>query len=69
MARGLTTEQPRDIAHSRGLSVEQVHRRFIRYRDVNESAFFAPLDISGITAVLPPLPVVVDTAVAQSYNN
>jgi len=33
-----------DRASSRGLSVEQVRKRFIRYKDINESFFFAPGD-------------------------
>jgi len=30
-----------DVAKSRGLSVEQVRKRFIRYKDIQESFFFA----------------------------
>src|SRR5947209_642233 len=44
MPVGLSLENVRDVARSRGLSVEQVRRRFIRYRDIadGETAFFAP---------------------------
>jgi hypothetical protein len=43
--RGLAPEDEFvDVAKSRGLSVEQVRKRFIRYKDVNEAFFFAPGD-------------------------
>jgi len=40
--RGLDLEDEFvDVAKSRGLSVEQVRKRVIRYKDINEVAFFA----------------------------
>ena len=58
--RGLATEQIVDVAKTRGLSQEQIRKRFIRYRDINESAFFGnPVD--PIITIFVDIPEVVMT--------
>ena len=50
--RGLAPDQFVDVAKSRGLSVEQVRKRFIHYKDISEASFFAPGD-TVVAAVAP----------------
>ena len=54
--RGLAPEDEfRDVAKSRGLSVEQIRKRFIRYKDINESAFWGSIDTPVVVAFDTPM--------------
>jgi hypothetical protein len=48
--RGLSTGEIKDVALTRGLSREQVRKRFIRYKDIQEGFYFGPIDTAVVVA-------------------
>jgi hypothetical protein len=70
MPRDLIQEEtPRDIAKSRGLSSsEQVHKRFIRYKDISELSVIAPVVALGAPKAITPGTITSTTGVSGSVQ-